>query len=150
MILLILVYVDDILVTGDSAEHVLQVIQALHSQFALKTMGEVQYFLGIEVTKQNGEYNLHQSQYILDLLERSNLDECNATSTPMLPSLKLTKDGGKPLENLTIYRSTIGALQYLTLTRPDIAFSFNKLSQFLKNPTDLHWDACKHLMRYLK
>lgn len=103
-------------------------------------MGEVHYFLGIEVIKKNGEYTLHQSQYILDLLERSNLDECNAASTPMLPSLKLTKDGGKPLDNPTIHRSTIGALQYLTLTRPDIAFSVNKLSQFLKAPTDLHWD----------
>lgn len=61
VLLLILVYVDDILITGDSSEQVLQVIKALHSQFALKTMGEVHYFLGIEVTRTDGQYNLHQS-----------------------------------------------------------------------------------------
>lgn len=147
---LILVYVDDILLTGDSTEQVLQVIQSLHTQFALKTMGEVHYFLGIEVTKSDGHYTLQQTQYINDLLERTNLSDCNSSSTPMIPSLKLTKDGGEPLDNPTIYRSTVGALQYLTLTRPDIAFSVNKLSQFLKSPTDIHWSACKHLLRYLK
>lgn len=150
VLLLILVYVDDILITGDSSEQVLQVIKALHSQFALKTMGEVHYFLGIEVTRTDGQYNLHQSQYITDLLEKTNLSDCTPVSIPIISAQKLTKGGGVPLDNPTIYRSTVGALQYLTLTRPDIAYSVNKLSQFLKTPTDLHWGACKHLLRYLK
>lgn len=68
----------------------------------------------------------------------------------MTSALKLSKDLGSPLTNPTPYRSTVGVLQYLTLTRPDIAFTVNKLSQFLQQPTDAHWLACKHLLRYLK
>lgn len=147
---LILVYVDDILVTGDSKSQVEVVIKLLHEQFALKDLGPVNYFLGIDVHQTDDQYCLNQSQYILELLERTNMADCNACSTPMSSTTKLSKSGGLPLENPTTYRSTIGALQYLTLTRPDIAYSVNKLSQFLHTPTDLHWAACKHLLRYLK
>lgn len=149
-LLLLLVYVDDILITGDSHSQILEVISLLHSQFALKHPGLVHYFLGLEVTHHHSHYFLSQSKYILDLLDKNDLTDCNACSTPMTSSLKLSKDLGSPLTNPTTYRSTVGALQYLTLTRPDIAFAVNKLSQFLQTPTDVHWNACKHLLRYLK
>lgn len=149
-ILLLLVYVDDILVTGDSPVAIKEVIQQLDSQFALKTLGEVNYFLGIEITKSEGHFYLSQSQYIYELLDRNNLVDCNSAVIPMSSATKLSRSSGVPLENPTIYSSAVGALQYLTLTRPDITFSVNKLSQFLQNPIDDHWNACKHLMRYLK
>lgn len=145
---LILVYVDDILITGDSPTQISEVIRLLNIQFALKHPGLVHYFLGIEVHHTAASYSLSQSQYIRD---RHNLLDCNSCSHPMSASLKLSKDHGTALDNPNPYRSAVGALQYLTLTRPDIAFSVNKLSQFLKNPTDVHsWNACKHLLRYLK
>lgn len=68
----------------------------------------------------------------------------------MSTALKLSKDHGVALTHPTTYRSAVGSLQYLTLTRPNIAFTVNKLSQFLQSPTDIHWNACKHLIRYLK
>lgn len=149
-LMLVLVYVDDILLTGDSQKQILDVINLLNAQFALKHPGLVSYFLGLEVTHKNKCYHLTQSQYILELLDKNDLTDCNPCATPMCSSLKLSKDQGIPLTNPTPYRSTVGALQYLTLTRPDIAFAVNKLSQFLQNPTDIHWNACKHLLRYLK
>lgn len=150
--LLLLVYVDDILITGDSNVQILEVITNLNSRFALKHPGSAHYFLGIDVThsSETGTYSLSQSQYILDLLDRHNLTECNSCTTPMSTALKLSKNHGVALTNPTTYRSVVGSLQYLTLTRPDIAFTVNKLSQFLQCPTDIHWNACKHLLRYLK
>lgn len=96
-----------------------------------------------------GEFHLLQAQYIHDLLDHHNLLDCNPASTPMTCAPKLSKTGGVMLDNLTIYRSAVGALKYLTLTRPDIAYTVNKLSRFLHSPTDLHWQACKHLLQYL-
>lgn len=69
--------------------------------------------------------------------------------SPMCPSLKLSATSGTPLANPTVYRSIVGALQYLTMTRPDISFSVNKLSQYLKCPATLHWTAVKRVLRYL-
>lgn len=149
-LLLILVYVDDILITGDSQPQILEIIKLLNASFALKHPGKVHYFLGIEVSQAHGTYSLNQSQYILELLDKNDLADCNSCATPMTTALKLSKGQGSPLTNPTPYRSTVGALQYLTLTRPDIAFTVNKLSQFLQQPTDTHWMACKHLLRYLK
>ena len=74
---------------------------------------------------------------------------CKPCSTPLSAGAKLTKLGS-PFSDPSLYRSTIGALQYLTYTRPDISFSVNKLSQFLASPTVDHWIACKRLLRYLK
>lgn len=68
----------------------------------------------------------------------------------MIASSKLRLEGSPLFSNPSLYRSTIGALQYLTMTRPDISFSVNKLSQFLQNPTVEHWGACKRVLRYLK
>ncbi|KAL5765253.1 hypothetical protein ACOSQ2_017847 [Xanthoceras sorbifolium] len=71
-------------------------------------------------------------------------------STPICSSVKLSAAIGSPLAQPTVYRNVIGALQYLTYTRPDISFVVNRLSQFLSSPNDIHWQACKHILRYLK
>ncbi|KAM6555161.1 hypothetical protein CsatB_015923 [Cannabis sativa] len=75
--------------------------------------------------------------------------EAKPSPTPMIQSNKLHLHDSPPFEDITQYRSVIGALQYLTLSRPDIAFSVNKLSQFLQAPTQNHWLACKRILRYI-
>lgn len=148
-LLLILVYVDDILITGDDSAMIHQLIKDLHFQFALKTLGPVSYFLGLEVFRDATGLYLYQHKYIMDLLERTHMLDSSSQPTPMCPSVKLTVDAGVPLEDSTPYRQVVGALQYLTLTRPDISFAVNKLSQYLKTPTSVHWSACKRVLRYL-
>lgn len=148
-IMFALVYVDDILLTGNNSTTVKNIISKLQSQFSLKTLGSVTYFLGFETTRGPNEIHLSQAKYTMDLLKRSNMLEANPCPTPMNQSNKLHLQDSAPFDNVTLYRSTIGALQYLTLSRPDIAFSVNKLSQFLQSPTQNHWQACKRILRYL-
>lgn len=149
-ILLVLVYVDDIIVTGSNYQLVQQVIHNMQTTFALKDLGELNYFLGIEVSKTAAGVHLSQAKYIADLLAKHDMASCSPVPTPMSTGHHLTKSSGSPISNASQYRSIIGALQYVTLTRPEIAFSVNKLSQFLSLPMTEHWEACKRLLRYLK
>ncbi|KAH9689176.1 retrovirus-related pol polyprotein from transposon RE1 [Citrus sinensis] len=149
-LLLVLVYVDDIIVTGSDSTQIQQVITNLQTTFALKDLGELHYFLGIQVTKTATGLHLSQTKYIADLLNKVKMQDCTPCSTPMAANVPLTKTDSDLFANATLYRSTIGALQYATLTRPEIAFLVNKLSQFLAAPTTNHWQACKRILRYLK
>jgi histone deacetylase 1/2 len=149
--LYVLVYVDDILLTGSSSTLLHDLICKLNSKFALKHMGKPDYFLGIEVKYlSNGSILLTQSKYIRDLLHRANMAEAKGITTPMVSNLKLSKFGTDTLSDPSEYRSIVGALQYVTLTRPEIAFSVNKVCQFLHAPTTVHWTAVKRILRYLR
>lgn len=146
----ILVYVDDILISGSSTTEVQQLITQLNATFSLKELGELNYFLGIEVLQNSTGFHLSQAKYISDLLKRVNMDQANALSTPMVSNLSLSSKQGNPISNPQEYRSIVGALQYITVTRPDIAFSVNKVSQFMHCPLDTHFKAVKRILRYLK
>lgn len=137
-LVLVLVYVDDILVTGDDSTAVVGVIQLLKDKFKLRHLGDVNYFLGIEVKTAESSFVLYQQKYLHDLLHRTGMDKCHASPTPMAVNTRLSKYGGESFSNPFVYRSTVGALQYLTLTMPDIAFTVNKLSQFLHSPSVDH------------
>lgn len=140
-----LIYVDDIIVTGSSDKKVRELIQALQTDFALKDLGELHFFLGIKVTRSQTGAVLSQSKYASELLSRVGMQDCKPVASPMSTTEKLSRNEGNILlaADATRYRSIVGALQYLTLTRPDIAFSVNKVCQFLHQPTDTHWTAVK-------
>ena len=93
---------------------------------------------------------LSQQRYIMDLLIRTKMNEAKPITTPMASTTSLSTFEGEPFLDHTLYRSIVGALQYLGLTRPDIAFPVKKLSQFMQKPTLLHWQSVKRLLRYLK
>lgn len=95
---------------------------------------------------------LTQDKYACDLLKRVGMTDCKPLSTPLSTSEKLSLHEGTPLgpTDSTHYISVVGGLQYLTLTRPDIAFSVNKVCQFLHAPTTTHWAAVKRILRYVK
>ncbi|KAH9746928.1 retrovirus-related pol polyprotein from transposon RE1 [Citrus sinensis] len=149
-ILVILIYVDDILVTGSSSAQIEKIIALLGSEFALKDLGDFNYFLGLEVTPSSAGLHLSQTKYVGDILKKAHMLDSKGCNTLMSVADKLYKDKGKLFENPSLYRSVIGSLQYVTLTRPDIAFTVNKLSQFLAAPIVLHWQACKRVLRYLQ
>ncbi|KAH9740738.1 retrovirus-related pol polyprotein from transposon RE2 [Citrus sinensis] len=149
-IVMVLIYVDDILVTGSNTVFIEKIIEQFGSEFALKDLGDFSYFLGLEVTPSAEGLHLSQTKYICDILSKTNMLGSKSCNTPISVSEKLKKDLCNPFENPPLYRSVIGSLQYITLTRPEIAFTVSKLSQFLAAPTVLHWQSCKRLLRYLQ
>jgi histone deacetylase 1/2 len=148
----LLIYVDDIIVASSSRGATEALLRNLKSDFALKDLGDLHYFLGIEVKKVDTGILMTQEKYTADLLKRVNMSRCKPVSTPLSVSEKLSAHGGELLgvEDATRYRSIVGALQYLTLTRPDVSFLVNKVCQFLHAPATLHWSAVKRILRYLK
>jgi histone deacetylase 1/2 len=147
----VLVYVDDIIVVSSVPSAVATLLKRLRDDFALKDLGDLHYFLGIEVNKTSEGITLLQGRYTADLLKRVGMSNCKEVTSPMSSSEKKLVHEGTPLqpEDVTKYRSVVGALQYLTMTRPDISYSVNKVCQFLHAPTSVHWMAVKRIIRYL-
>ena len=149
-VLIILVYVDDILIIGSNNVYITEVISQHSSEFALKDLGDFNYFLGLEVTPSVEGLHLSQTKYVGDILRKAHMLGSKGCNTPISVVDKLQKDKGFAFENYSLYRSIIGSLQYLTLTRPVLLLTANKLSQFLTASTTLHWQACKRVLPYLQ
>lgn len=137
-ILLILIYVDNIIITANKMEFLTQFTTRLHRCFALRDLGPLHFFLGIQVTRDSIGFLLSQSKYAQDLLENFSMGNINSCPTPMAINVSLSATEGNLFQHPTSYRSAIDGLQYLTYTRPDLSFAVNKLSQYLQQPTDLH------------
>ena len=144
-----LVYVDDILVTGNDNELLQYTLDAIANTFSVKDHEDLHYFLGIEAKR--GPFGLHLSQrkYTLDILARTNMLGAKPIMTPMATTPKLTLHSGTRLSDPTEYRAVVGSLQYLAMTRPDISYAVNQLSQFMHEPTSDHWLAVKRVLRFL-
>ena len=147
---LILLYVDDMLITGDDQEYITFVKEHLCDQFMMSDLGSLSYFLGIEIDSTAAGYYLSQSKYIQDLLARSGLTDARSAATPMELNLHLKSSDGSPLADPTRYRHLVGSLVYLTATKPDIAYAVHILSQFVSAPTIVHYAHLLRVLRYLR
>ncbi|XP_073367905.1 uncharacterized protein [Aegilops tauschii subsp. strangulata] len=136
----ILVYVDDIILVSSSASATDRLVSSLGDEFAVKDLGRLHYFLGLEVLHSDGGLTLTQKKYSQDLLRRAGMLQCKSATTPMSATDKLTALAGDLLapEDATEYRSIVGGLQYLLITRPDISFAVNRVCQYLHAPRDSH------------
>ncbi|GKD45648.1 reverse transcriptase, RNA-dependent DNA polymerase [Tanacetum coccineum] len=145
----VLVYVDDLLITGNEKEQISSLKTRLTSVFHMKDLGEVNYFLGLEISKTAQGIFISQHKYTKDLLKEDGVLNNKPYKLPMDPNLKLQADVGTPLLDPEVYRRSIGQLIYLTVTRPYICYTVQLLSQFMQSPTFVHMQAVKHLLRYL-
>lgn len=148
--LVILVYVDDILVTGTSASQIQEVKCALDQAFTIKDLGQLSYFLGIEVHRTPKGIFLSQKKYINDILRDSDMEECNAAPAPLPCGLKLSITEGELLDEPNVYRRLVGRLLYLGITRPNLSYCVQHLSQFVNTPRVPHLRAALHVLKYLK
>ena len=149
-VIYLLVYVDDLIITGNNQQVINNFVHQLSKRFSLKELGVLNFFLGIEVIHTASGLFLSQHQYIRDILDKFNMINAKETTTPMASNTQLKLHDGTGPTNATTYRQLIGSLQYLSLTRPDVAFAINKLSQFMHAPSELHWAHLKRVLRYLK
>jgi len=97
----------------------------------------------------DGSLHISQAKYICDLLHKTNMLEVNSCPTPMISSFRLTKDGSFAINVHSLYRFVVGALQYVTITRPELAFSVNCVYQYMYTPQEHHWKTVKCILRYL-
>jgi hypothetical protein len=145
-----LIYVDDIIIIGTHAVMIHNLIQLMKKEFPVKDLGSLSFFLGIQVTRDYASLHLCQSKYITNILSRTQMSGAKLAKSPYPSGSKLSRLDGEALLDPYEYRSVMGALQYCTLTRPDIAFSVNQLCQHMHNPTAVHWFVVKRVLRFLK
>ncbi|RVW79609.1 Retrovirus-related Pol polyprotein from transposon TNT 1-94 [Vitis vinifera] len=146
----LVVYVDDIVITGSDQDGIQKLKQHLFTHFQTKDLGKLKYFLGIEIAQSSSGVVLSQRKYALDILEETGMLDCKPIDTPMDPNVKLVPGQGEPLGDPGRYRRLVGKLNYLTITRPDISFPVSVVSQFLQSPCDSHWDVVIRILRYIK
>ena len=156
-IVIIVLYVDDLLITGNQDSALNTVKGQISSRFKMKDLGEVSNLLGMNVTRnrQEGWLKIDQERYIQDILKRYDMESCHSTTTPATPGEILTKEDcaaeGQQLDPTTHpYRSVVGSLMYAGhVTRPDISNAIRILARYLESPGEKHWAAAKKCIRYL-
>ncbi|KAH9649138.1 hypothetical protein KPL70_025878 [Citrus sinensis] len=147
---ILIVYVDDIILTGDDLKELVDLKEKMARDFEIKDLGVLKYFLGMEFTRSKEGIFVNQRKYILDLLKETGLLGCKAVETPMEDNLKLSPAKAEDVIDREKFQRLVGKLIYLSHTRPDIAFAVSMVSQFMHSPGQEHFDATYRILRYLK
>ncbi|XP_060211640.1 uncharacterized mitochondrial protein AtMg00810-like [Lycium barbarum] len=146
----LLLYVNDIILTTSSDDLRKSIMTLLNSEFAMKDLGPLSYFLGIAVTRHAGGLFLSQKKYAEEIIERASMSSCRPSATPVDTIPKLSATPTSPFKDPSLYRSLAGALQYLTFTRPDISYAMQQICLFMHNPMEVHMNALKRIVCYIK
>ncbi|CAL0326485.1 unnamed protein product [Lupinus luteus] len=146
----LLIYVDDLILAGNDISEITSVKHHLDSQFKIKDLGILKYFLGLEVAYSKQGITLCQRKYALDLLSDTNFLHSKPVSTPMVKHPHLQQQDSALFSDPELYRQLVGRLLYLTNTRPDLSFATQQLCQFMAAPTINHHKALTRILRYIK
>ena len=148
--LVVLVYVDDLVTSGNDSEAIQQFKDYLHRCFHMKDLGKLKYFLGVEVARSPMGIFLCQRKYALDIVQEAGLLGAKPAATPIEENHHLALATGPLLSDPGPYRRLIGRLIYLCFTRPKLSYSVHILSQFMHQLREEHWQAALRVARYLK
>jgi hypothetical protein len=130
-LLLLVLYVNDLLITGCSTSAIAIVKRILHDRFLRTDMGPIHFFLGLYISQDASRIKLSQDKYARDILERFHMTDCKSAPTPFLSGVKLEDGGETPLVDSTLYRQLVGSLFYLTHSRPDLSYVVGVVSRFM-------------------
>jgi hypothetical protein len=148
--LYVLVYVDDLIISGNNHKEIESFKSYLSTCFHMKDLGHLKYFLGIEVARNSNGIFLCQRKYSLDIITETGLLGAKPVGFPLDQDHHLPLATGSPLPNPERYRRLVGRLVYLTVTRHDLSYSVHMLAQFMQKPLQEHWNAALRVVRYLK
>jgi hypothetical protein len=148
--LLVQIYVDDIIFGGSSHSLMSRFQEMMESEFQMSMMGELTFFLGIQVKQMKQGTFVHQGKYTKDLMKKLNMTELKPVSIPMSSAASLGPDEDGDVVDQREYRSIIDSLLYLTAIRPDIQFAVGLYARFQSSPRSSHWTAVQRISRYLK
>ena len=149
-ILIVQIYVDDIIFGSTNASLCKEFSKLMQEEFEMSMMGELKFFLGIQINQCKDGVYVHQSKYTKELLKKFKLEDCKEMNTPMHPTCTLSKEDQGSKVDQKLYRGMIGSLLYLTASRPDILFSVCLCARFQSDPRETHLTAVKRIFRYLK
>ena len=147
---ILIVYVDDIILTGNNETELAVLKQKLAKEFQIKDLGILKYFLGMEFASSKEGIFVNKRKYVLDLLGETRLLGCKVSETPIEPNVKLYAAKAEEVKDREQYQRLVGRLIYLSHTRPDIAFAVSMVSQFMHSPGPKHFEAVYKILRYLK
>jgi hypothetical protein len=145
----LLLYVDDIVLTSNTPTYLDHLITQLNTVFDLKDLGTLHYFLGLQVSRTPNSLYIKQTKYAHDFLKKHNMLDCKPASSPSCPNTRLSLHDGDPLTDPHGNRSMVGALHYLTFTRPDISFAVHQVCQYMSAPTTTHLAVAKRVLHYI-
>ena len=149
-IILVQIYVDDIIFGSTNEKLCQRFSKLMQSRYEMSMMGELTFFLGLQVHQRSEGIFISQAKYVRDLLKKFDLVEHSPAKTPMSTIVKLDANEKGKSVNITAYRGMIGSLLYLTASRPDIMFATCLCARFQANPKESHLIAVKRIFRYLK
>eukprot|EP00253_Pinus_taeda_P004680 PITA_04680 len=148
-ILIVILYVDDLISTGSDDFLIADFKQVMKSEFEMTGLGIAKIFFGHR-SEANGKWHfISQAKYVAEILERFKMQNNKSAPTPTVRGLKLSKEDCSNNFNLTLYKSMIGNLMYLTTTKPDIKYAVSLVSRFMETPKETHWQETKKILRYV-
>jgi len=149
-VLIISLYVDDLIYTGNDELMVSKFKDSMKHEFDMTDLGKIRYFLGLEVLQKSTGVFINQKKYASKVLQRFEMDRSNSVHNPIVPGCKLVKDEGGVKVDKTHFKQMVGSLMYLTAARPDMMFVVSLISRYMENPTEFHLQVAKRVLRYLK
>ncbi|GJY08828.1 retrovirus-related pol polyprotein from transposon TNT 1-94 [Tanacetum coccineum] len=149
-ILLVQIYVDDIIFASTDPKACDIFSNEMSSKFQMSMMGQMSFFLGLQVSQNPRGIFINQSKFALKILKKFGMDSCDPVDTPMVDRLKLDEDPLGILVDQTRFRSMVGSLMYLTASRPDLVFAVCMCARYQASPTKKHLEALKRVFRYLR
>ncbi|GJR30466.1 retrovirus-related pol polyprotein from transposon TNT 1-94 [Tanacetum coccineum] len=149
-LIIVQIYVDDIIFGSTCQDMCDEFAKIMHDEFEMSMMGELNFFLGLQIKQMEDGIFFNQSKYIKEMLKKFGLEDSKPMKTPMSSDTKLTKDEECESVDSTKYRGMIGSLLYLTTSRPDIMFSVCLCARFQEAPKTSHLEAVKRIFQYIK